>query len=141
MTTPIAVDSFDHLTLICGDLAATRAFYGDWLGLPEVPRPAFDFRGLWYQVGAQQVHVILADDSPAPAGPNLTDAQRTSRAHHFAFRLPSANDVHAAAESAGERGIEIVSGPKRRPDGAAQLFVADPDGFTVELCSAPPAGG
>ena len=38
--------SFDHVTLICADLEATRRFYVDFIGMTEVPRPAFKFPGL-----------------------------------------------------------------------------------------------
>ena len=35
----INVTSFDHVTIICADLEATRRFYVDFLGMTEVPRP------------------------------------------------------------------------------------------------------
>jgi catechol 2,3-dioxygenase-like lactoylglutathione lyase family enzyme len=36
-----------------------------------------------------------------------------------------------------ELGYEFISRTKARPDGAAQVFVLDPDGHIVELCSPP----
>ena len=49
--TSLDVKSFDHVTLICADLEATRRFYVDFLGMTEVQRPAFKFPGLWFQLG------------------------------------------------------------------------------------------
>ena len=34
-----------------------------------------------------------------------------------------------------QAGVEIVDGPKQRPDGATQVFIRDPDGYLIELCS------
>lgn len=39
-----------------------------------------------------------------------------------------------------ELGVPIVDGPKSRPDGYIQVFVTDPDGHVIELCSPPNAG-
>ena len=36
--------------------------------------------------------------------------------------------------------VPVLSGPKPRPDGYLQVFVTDPDGHVIELCS-PPKGG
>ncbi|HBN74488.1 MAG TPA: glyoxalase, partial [Planctomycetaceae bacterium] len=46
---------------------------------------------------------------------------------------------NAAWEALEQSGIdyEVVSPPKFRPDGAVQIFLADPDGHVVELASDP----
>ncbi len=40
-----------HCGLIVSDLERSRQFYGEALGLPEVPRPAnFTFAGAWFEL-------------------------------------------------------------------------------------------
>ena len=43
----IAIHSLHHVSLVVQDLARAKAFYGDVLGLQELPRPPFDFDGAW----------------------------------------------------------------------------------------------
>ncbi len=59
----------DHTALIVQELERSRWFYGEVLGLQEVPRPDnFTFGGSWFQGPGFQVHLILASDTSAPAG-------------------------------------------------------------------------
>lgn len=127
--TPIRVKSIDHVTIVVKDLAATKRFYVDVLGMEEVPRPNFSFVGQWFQAGATLIHTILEFDGSGPAG---TGACQNSRGHHFAFLV---DDCEEAGKRMEVLGIPFVSPPKRRPDGAIQLFVNDPDGYLIELCS------
>lgn len=129
---PIAVRTIDHVTVVVGDLAASREFYVGVLGMLEVPRPGFSFDGLWFQCGETQIHLILEHDGSGPAGNSVGAEHRGSRTHHFAFEV---DDAYACAERLEELEIPIVAGPKQRPDGAVQVFVCDPDGHVVELTS------
>ncbi len=129
MPTPIRVQSLDHVTIVVRDLSATRRFYVEALGMDEVLRPGFSFAGQWFQAGATQIHTILEYDGSGKAG---SGAESNSRGHHFAFLVENAE---TAAMRLTELGISLVSPPKTRPDGAVQVFVQDPDGHLVELCS------
>lgn len=129
MTVPIRVKSLDHVTIVVRDLVATRRFYVDALGMDEVARPAFSFAGQWFQAGATLIHTILEYEGSGKAG---SGAEHNSRGHHFAFIVDNAE---AAAARLTELKIPLVSPPKKRPDGAMQVFVQDPDGHLVELCS------
>lgn len=128
-TDPIQVKHIDHVTIVVKDLERSRGFYCDVLGMREVERPGFSFAGKWFQAGSTQIHLILEHAESGPAGEART---RSSRGHHFAFEVA---DGHGAAWRLTELGLPIVSGPKERPDGAVQVFVNDPDGHLVELCS------
>jgi catechol 2,3-dioxygenase-like lactoylglutathione lyase family enzyme len=130
-TLPIRVKSLDHVTIVVKDLAATRGFYVDALGMAEVPRPAFSFAGQWFQAGATLIHTILEFEGSGRAG---SAACASTRGHHFAFLV---DDCQMAARRIEELGIPFVSSVKERPDGVMQLFVNDPDGHLVELCSVP----
>jgi catechol 2,3-dioxygenase-like lactoylglutathione lyase family enzyme len=123
------VKSLDHVTIVVKDLAATRQFYVDALGMDEVARPGFSFAGQWFQAGVTLIHTILEYEGSGPAG---TGAERNTRGHHFAFLVDNAAE---AEERMRRLGVPIASPTKTRPDGAMQVFVHDPDGHLVELCS------
>jgi catechol 2,3-dioxygenase-like lactoylglutathione lyase family enzyme len=129
MTAPIQVRSLDHVTIVVKDLAATRRFYVEALGMKEVQRPGFSFAGQWFQAGATQIHTILEYEGSGRAGNGAGD---NSRGHHFAFVV---DDAEACARRLTELGVAMISPPRIRPDGAVQVFVQDPDGHLVELCS------
>ena len=131
---PVRVRQIDHVTLVVKDLAATRRFYVEWLGMEEAPRPDFDFAGAWFRAGQTLLHVILEHDRSGPAGVNEDGRAKSSRGHHLAFAV---EDATAAAQELEERGVEFLTRPKRRPDGAIQTFILDPDRHVIELCSAP----
>jgi catechol 2,3-dioxygenase-like lactoylglutathione lyase family enzyme/uncharacterized protein YunC (DUF1805 family) len=131
----LRVQTIDHVTLVVKDLERSRRFYVDVLGMREVPRPAFSFAGLWFQAGTTQIHLIQEFAGSGPAGNLAPEHQRTSRSQHVAFAVA---DAAAAVPFLTERGVPIVGGPQTRPDGYIQVYVTDPDGHVVELCSPPP---
>lgn len=128
----IAVTSFDHVTIICADLAATRRFYVDLLGMTEVERPAFAFPGLWFQIGNVQIHATQASSEAGQAGWGDRGVKKISRGHHIAFAV---DDVVHAREIARNHGVKIASDLQQRPDGFKQVYLYDPDGHVVELVS------
>ncbi len=130
----IGVKGIDHATLVVKDLERSRRFYVGVLGMREVPRPAFSFAGLWFQAGSTQIHLILEYEGSGPAGNQVPAEMRHSRSHHIAFAV---SDATACLESLEGLQVPIVSGPKPRPDGYIQVFVTDPDGHVIELCSPP----
>lgn len=132
MSTPIQVKSIDHVTLVVKNLERSREFYVDGLGMTEVLRPSFSFPGSWFQAGATQIHLIQEHVGTPPAGNPLPEQFRTSRSQHFAFVVDNAEAAFARAQ---ELGMKVVSSPKSRPDGFVQVFLNDPDGHVVELCS------
>jgi catechol 2,3-dioxygenase-like lactoylglutathione lyase family enzyme len=128
----IDVTSFDHVTIICADLDATRRFYVDVLGMTEVPRPAFRFPGLWFQTAGVQIHATQESAEAGPAGWADQGGKVVSRGHHIAFRV---DDVSQALEIVEEYGVRIASPLQKRPDGYRQVYLYDPDGHVVELVS------
>ena len=118
------ITQINHTALPVDDLERSCHFYTDLLGLKLIPRPAFTFPGAWFGIGNnQQLHLIARGVFFNP-GP---------RERHFALLV---NDLDAFACHLREKGIEFI-GPKRRPDGAMQIFLPDPDGHTIELCMMP----
>lgn len=119
----------NHVAVAVADVERSLRFYRDAIGLPVVPRPDFDFPGAWFRLGRhQELHLLGGRQDPAGDG--------TPRRGHFALLV---SDIQAMAGRLRAAGVAF-QGPGRRPDGAAQIFVADPDGNVVELCAnLPPA--
>ena len=134
MRTPPAVNvrSFDHVTLICADLEATRRFYVDFLGMQEAPRPAFKFPGLWFQSGSVQIHATQESPEAGKAGWANQGNTIVARGHHIAFAVDNVADTLPLVE---QHGVRIGSPLQQRPDGFKQLYVYDPDGHVIELVS------
>ena len=124
--------SFDHVTLICADLEATRRFYVDLIGMTEVPRPAFKFPGLWFQLGNMQIHATQESPEAGKAGWANQGNTIVARGHHIAFAV---DDVSEALKTVELHGVRIASPLQQRPDGFKQLYIYDPDGHVVELVS------
>ena len=129
-STPICPQGLDHVTIIVNDLERTSEFYVQRLGLKQVERPDFDFPGLWFQAGSTQIHATQASEFSGQAGPGPRASSSVSRGQHFAFRI---QDLDRALEFLHSSGVEIADGPKFRPDGVRQVYLKDPDGYTVEL--------
>ena len=127
----INVTAFDHVTLICADLEATRRFYVDFLGMNPAERPAFNFPGLWFQIGSMLIHATEQSPEAGPAGwqPGGTHIPRS---HHIAFAV---DDVSKTLATVAAHNIRIASPLQRRPDGYQQLYLYDPDNHLVELVS------
>jgi catechol 2,3-dioxygenase-like lactoylglutathione lyase family enzyme/uncharacterized protein YunC (DUF1805 family) len=133
-TAGLRVKCIDHVTLVVKDLDESRKFYVQTLGMREVPRPAFSFAGLWFQAGTTQIHLIQEYAGSGPAGNLVPPNRRTARTHHVAFEI---EDATAAAVQLQTQRVPILAGPYPRPDGYMQVFISDPDGHVIELCSAP----
>jgi len=130
--TPPRVGSLDHVTLVVRDLDVSRRFFVDVLGMTQVPRPSFSFDGMWLESGSTQVHFIEEHENSSPAGNLVPESRRHGPTNHIAFAV---QDAGAFVDRLGQLSVPILSGPVPRPDGAVQVFLNDPDGHVVELCS------
>jgi catechol 2,3-dioxygenase-like lactoylglutathione lyase family enzyme len=115
----------NHVALHVADLARSVRFYTDVLKLEPMPRPAFSFPGAWFRLGIEQeLHLI---------GERTQEVISHNRGNHFALLV---DDLDAWERYFQERGIPYL--PRRtRPDGAYQIYLVDPDGHYVELCTPP----
>jgi catechol 2,3-dioxygenase-like lactoylglutathione lyase family enzyme len=113
----LQVTQIDHVSVIISDVERSRRFYRDVLGLKEIAKPrTFDFVVVWFDLGNQQLHLLLKD-RPDTVSPR-----------HFALRV---KDVRAARASFRERGIPFS---ETTPiPGADRVFIADPDGNRIEI--------
>jgi len=116
---PIA--GFNHFNITTSDLARSRSFYSDVLGLREGERPPFSRPGAWMYLGNQPILHISTGRAPT--------SQRSDAFDHVAFW---ATDLEATRTVLREHGVyfEEYAVPDRE---LHQLFLRDPDGVEIEL--------
>ena len=123
MTPPIAVTGFDHLVLCCRDLEKSLEFYVDTLGLApervdewragEVPFPSV-------RISPTTIIDLFARE---PDGTNLD---------HLCLVIEPTDLDAIAAAFPGSRKADGLFGAQGF---ASSVYIADPDGTTVELRS------
>jgi catechol 2,3-dioxygenase-like lactoylglutathione lyase family enzyme len=119
------IAQLNHVALHVADVDRSVAFYRDVLRLESIPRPAFTFPGAWLRLGAdQELHLI---------GGRTREVVSHNRGNHFALLI---DDLDAWEQHLASSKADFVP-RRRRPDGAWQIYVIDPDGHYVELCTPP----
>jgi catechol 2,3-dioxygenase-like lactoylglutathione lyase family enzyme len=116
----MTVSGIDHVQVAApaGCEPEARAFYGELLGLEELPKPeALAVRGgCWFRAGAQELHI------------GVEDAFTPARKAHPSFVV---SDLDALAARLAERGIgvrydDLIPGTRR-------FETADPFGNRLEF--------
>jgi len=115
----------NHFTVLTDDVPATVAFYRDFLGLVEGPRPPLGFPGAWLYTGAQAVLHVIGDRPQSELRSGVID--------HMAF---SATGLAATVAMLEAKGVKYQC-RKQTGTGIWQVFVHDPNGARVELDFAP----
>src|SRR3712207_4328509 len=91
------IEGLDHLQLAmpAGREGAARAFYGELLGLSELPKPAelAARGGVWFALGSQALHLGVE--------PSFVPARKA----HPAFAV---SDLEACRAQLGAAGVEII---------------------------------
>jgi catechol 2,3-dioxygenase-like lactoylglutathione lyase family enzyme len=130
----VAIIDFNHFFVRAKDVERTRRFYCDALGFEVMPRPDIAFPGYWLGVGGKtQLHIGVdsaeyADQhyfgtTPASARDN------TGVIDHIAFQC---TDVEAVTRRLASLGLRTRTRHIAQIS-LFQIFVADPDGVTIEL--------
>ncbi len=121
-----------HVGLVVSDLERSRRFYGEALGLEEVPRPSnFTFAGAWFRFGDDEIHLLAEADTTGGAGQGDPGVGATrGLSTHLAFEV---DDLDGACARLEEHDVSLVGGPMPRGDGYVQVFFRDPDGYVLEL--------
>ena len=105
--------------------AATKHFYGELLGLQEIPKPAAWQKngGAWYQHGPNQLHLSLLRHPEDNLG-----SQR-----HVCYMVA---DLAHAEQVLRAAGVEII--PDDRPfDQWTRFYTRDPGGNYIEIAQMP----
>lgn len=113
----------NHVALHVADVERSRQFFRDVMRFEEIARPAFDFPGAWFRLGErQELHLI--------SGREL-EARSHNRGNHWALLVDDLDAWEAHLKQVGYPHLPR----RRRPDGAGQIFLIDPDGHYLELCT------
>ena len=111
---------FNHLQIAAPENSedAARKFYGELLGLPEIPKPPELARrgGVWFECGDQQLHIgVEKDFSPA-------------KKVHPAFTVIALDELRKRLEAAGH----LTQSDTNLP-GFRRFYAFDPFGNRLEF--------
>jgi glyoxylase I family protein len=134
METTVAAMAFHHFQVTVTDLERSRAFYGGFLGLPELKRPEFPFPGAWFSLmGGQELHIVRVPN-PNWREPRVMEIFET----HIALRVESfraaIEKLHAAGfheDFPDEHPLKIAI-KRHPPTGYPQVYFFDPDRHLLE---------
>jgi catechol 2,3-dioxygenase-like lactoylglutathione lyase family enzyme len=133
----MTIEALHHVSLAVTNLQRSEQFYATVLGLRKLPRPAFDFPGAWFAVGAlQQLHLIVHPNQTFRTGKGLD-----TRDTHLAVRVASYQDTlqylrsHGYREDSTDEFQRIILQPHARA-GFPQMYILDPDRNVIEINAA-----
>lgn len=111
-----------HASILVMDVDVTRTFYEAVLGLnPSPQRPDLGFPGVWYEFGAQQIHVLALANVP-----QQIHHVHGGRDRHIALAVDDIDALKAKLDA--ENIAYTLSRSGRRA-----LFCRDPDGNALEF--------
>lgn len=129
----IAIGSIHHVTLTVKDLDISIRFYTQLLGLQPIERPSFPFKGAWFKVGTQQLHLIEREEKQRTSSQVINPQQQ-----HVAFRVKNIQKALQWLRTNGYK--EDHPDPTQRllvnlesRAGFPQIFLFDPDGHLLEI--------
>lgn len=112
-----------HATLLVQDLPRAREFYEQVLGFCISPaRPQMSFDGVWYELGMQQLHLMLL---PSPET-GLQRPHNGGRDRHIAFAVDNLSELAKKLQASGCQFNLSQSGRRA-------LFCRDPDDNALEF--------
>ncbi len=130
----LEVQGLHHVSLIVRDVAASRRFFCEVLGMEAVPTPAnFTFTVAWVRRGRAELHLVQASDAVQAPGDREIQPRPdrdATFARHVCLQI---NSVAALLERLRAHQVPIVAGPRPRGDGPTQTYIHDLDGHLIEL--------
>lgn len=120
----IKINTVNHVGIPIEDRGRSMKMYRGLVGLNVIPHQVNGNTLAWTECGdGSMVHLIDPPKTP-PAG-------RDGR-QHVAFEV---DDLDPVIEALAEAGIQLQNEPGVRHDGQRHLFVNDPDGNRIEICT------
>ena len=127
-----------HIACNVKDLAQSRRFYRDVLGLQELSGSAVPSTLAQLVADGKVTNFTLPDgtildlfSTPNLSPPDPDPGIEFTRAHHLAFDIAPA-DFDRAVASLRSNQVAIADGPVTRPTGRG-IYFYDPDGFMLEI--------
>lgn len=118
----------NHLGLLISNLEKSRHFYGNVLGFKEIDRPSFSIKGLWYDLGEFELHLMLHEQATPPSIHPLNETVQP----HFALSVMQ-NELLLILSKLKKFNIQIIAEPTLSPAGVLQVFFYDYDKNMIEL--------
>jgi lactoylglutathione lyase len=117
----IQVKHVNHIVTMVREARPSIEFYCGLLGFKQIPSMVDNPRITWLQLpSGVMLHLIESEEAPA----------RPESVHH-AFEV---EDFDTAMRALQDKGISVERTGVRK-DGQRYLFIRDPDGNRVELCT------
>lgn len=117
------IAGLDHafLTIAEGGEENARRFYGEVLGLEEMPRPEGlrERGGVWFRAGGQELHL------------GTDDAHAAAKRPHPGFRVESVTALEELGRRVAGDGFAVEW--DERIEGRKRFYTRDPFGNRVEL--------
>jgi catechol 2,3-dioxygenase-like lactoylglutathione lyase family enzyme len=121
--------TFDHQALVVSDLDSSAAFYEEVVGLKEITNATEKPTRRWFSLGSDlQLHLLTDDMEGVKVNKSIHMAVTVSNFDAFVENLRSLDIIFTNWE--GEK-----NKIKTRPDGIRQVYVKDPDGYSIEINS------
>jgi catechol 2,3-dioxygenase-like lactoylglutathione lyase family enzyme len=126
----VLINDLFHVAIKSPNLAATRKFYVDVLGMREADRPALDFPGIWLAASTPAgIATIHVDGGEAALDADGSTTFGTGAIDHVALTAFGFDGIRERVRAHNLPWRENVL-----PDiGLWQLFVYDPSGVLLEL--------
>jgi catechol 2,3-dioxygenase-like lactoylglutathione lyase family enzyme len=116
----IRLKAINHITYNVKDKDAALKWYVDVLGIKQIPKQVDSDHLYWLQLpSGAMVHIIENPESPSMPS------------HHTAFEV---DDIEAAQKHLHGKGIETTDISVRH-DGQRAMYLNDPDGNRIEICT------
>lgn len=111
-----------HSSILVMDIDQARAFYEGVLDLvPSPRRPDLGYPGVWYELGAQQIHLLALANAP-----QAILAEHGGRDRHIALAIDDLAALRAKLD-------EMKTAYTLSRSGRRALFCRDPDGNALEF--------
>src|ERR1700722_20666040 len=104
MGTMIKLKAIRHTGIRIGDVAKSKEFYGNLLGMTELPRPELPIPGAWYECNGVQVHLI--GESAAMRGAGIGP--------HLAVQVENLEEAKQELKAGGTAFQELTARPSMR---------------------------
>jgi catechol 2,3-dioxygenase-like lactoylglutathione lyase family enzyme len=117
-----------HIALKVRDLARSKSFYQDFLGMEVVWEP--DPKNVYLSSGCDNIALHEVSQSFATGAPE-------QQLDHLGFVVATIDQVKQLEETFRASGVKIVHPFKVHRDGSASFYCADPDGIVIQMLYEP----